>query len=341
MLFGQKPYKSVNPQDLLEEMEVPLQMKFDVNRISQMTDDLIRGLLHVNPTLRMSHESLFAIALQDKFPDIFVIQGQGSSQNLQEQNFSYNPQSHPQQQNPTANGFGNNDNGMLIENESIGNLDGNRLSNQNKKANVESIPVGLTTSNKSVSQLAGSSGVLPVKAKGSHKYSISSDDLNQYRQNYNANHTYQITKEFFKKMMFERNKFTLMIRLGISSLKYQNISSLTGFSVIIILKHAKQQFEKLKSSMDIDSIFKQYDDPNLIIDDPGFSEFDRMIKSEEYKLLTLLRKIRDIIPFNHVELLDPTLKNELCNVTNLCMDKQKAKDILMSHLDILLEGSRN
>ena len=57
MIFGQKPYKSVNAKELLAEMEQSYRIKFENIPISQMTEDLLKGLLHKNPSLRMSHES--------------------------------------------------------------------------------------------------------------------------------------------------------------------------------------------------------------------------------------------------------------------------------------------
>jgi len=76
---------------------------------------------------------------------------------------------------------------------------------------------------------------------------------------------------------------------------------------------AKMKFDSLKNLMSIDSLFKEYEDPNLILNDPGFIEFDRMLKVEEYKLLMLLRKIKDI-ERNTDSPIATELKEELSNL---------------------------
>ena len=101
--------------------------------------------------------------------------------------------------------------------------------------------------------------------------------------------------------------------------------------------------------MSIDSLFKEYDDPNLILNDSAFSEFDRMLKVEEYKLLMLLRKIKDtpivdsndnsITPAaNQIANASTILKDEFANVNILVMAPNLAKEIVITHLKILMQS---
>lgn len=87
--------------------------------------------------------------------------------------------------------------------------------------------------------------------------------------------------------------------------------------------------------MSIDTLFSQYDDPNIILNDPAFIEFDRLLKLEEYRLLFLLRKLREISTSQeNADPLNPIILSEIQDVNVMVMSMADAKGILGSHLGI-------
>lgn len=147
---------------------------------------------------------------------------------------------------------------------------------------------------------------------------------------------------FYKEIFDRRATFSGIVQLVITLLKFKELSYLTGIAVVIILKFAKEKFDGLKKMLSIENIFKQYDNPNIILDDNCFLEFDRMIKGEEYRLLLLLRKIKNSILVENQDdktTINPLLRDELACVNTLVMERDKANDILSVHLENLLDNS--